>query len=231
MNLYCIPYAGCSARVYDPWQRHLPDGVTVVPLELPGRGSRCVEKPVDELAALLDDLYRQVDPASPYVLFGHSYGAVIAFELTKLLRAEGAPEPSALLVSASRAPRLPAADADSHLLSDAELVERLAALGGTPQELLENEELMEIYLPVLRADYRILGEYGTGTPGTVGCPVVAFYGDADDEADLASVEVWAEYTDGPFRVERIRGDHFFLHSAEHELVAAVAAVCTKGEPW
>ncbi|MGE7437918.1 thioesterase II family protein [Kitasatospora sp. NPDC001175] len=229
MNLYCIPYAGCSARVYDSWQQHLPDHVTVVPLELPGRGSRCVEEPIDELAALLADLYQQLDPGSPYALFGHSYGAVIAFELAKLLRAKGDPEPSALLLSASRAPRLLGADADTHRLSDAELTERLAELGGTPQELLENEELMEIYLPVIRADYRILGEYGTGTPGRVGCPVVAFYGDADDEADLASVEEWAHYTDGSFGVRKIHGDHFFLHAAESELVAAVEAVCTKGE--
>ncbi|BFV59642.1 thioesterase II family protein [Kitasatospora sp. CMC57] len=229
MNLYCIPYAGCSARVYDAWRQYLPDGVTLVPLELPGRGSRCVDEPVDELAPLLADLRRQVDPDTPYVLFGHSYGALIAFELAKRLRADGAPEPVALLVSASRAPRLLGADADTHLLTDAELTARLAALGGTPAELLENEELMEIYLPVIRADYRILGEYGTGTPGTVGCPVVALHGSADEEADRAAAEVWAEYTEGPFRTAEIQGDHFFLHSAERELVAAVAAVCTKGE--
>ncbi|MFF7636232.1 thioesterase II family protein [Kitasatospora sp. NPDC008050] len=229
MNLYCIPYAGCSARVYDSWQRHLPERVTVLPMELPGRGARCVVEPIDELAPLLADLSQQLDLTSPYVLFGHSYGAVLAFELAKLLRAKGDPEPAALLVSASRAPRLLGADADTHRLSDAELTKRLAELGGTPQELLENEELMEIYLPVIRADYRILGEYGTGTPGTVGCPVVAFYGDADDEADLASVEEWANYTDSSFGVEKIHGDHFFLHAAESELVAAVEAVCTKGE--
>ncbi|MEU1090220.1 alpha/beta fold hydrolase [Streptomyces sp. NPDC005892] len=227
MNLYCIPYAGCSARVYDSWQQHLPDHVTVVPLELPGRGSRCIEEPIDELPALLEDLYRQLDTGTPYALFGHSYGALIAFELARLPRSEGVRRPSALLVSASCAPRIPAADADSHRLSDAELVERLAALGGTPKELLENEELMEIYLPVIRADYRILGAYGTGTPGTVDCPITAFYGDADDEADLPSVEAWADYTNGPFRVERIPGDHFFLHSAERELVAAVEAACTQ----
>ncbi|MDW4909132.1 alpha/beta fold hydrolase [Streptomyces sp. ADMS] len=229
MNLYCIPYAGCSARVYDSWQQHLPAGVTVVPMELPGRGSRCVEEPIDELSALLADLYLQVDWDSPYALFGHSYGAVVAFELARLIRAKGEPEPVTLMLSACRAPELLGADAATHLLSDAEFADRLGELGGTPQELLDNEELMEIYLPVIRADYRILGEYGTGGPGTVGCPVVAFYGDADDDADLASVQGWEKRTDAYFDVELIHGDHFFLHAAESELVAAVGAICTKGE--
>ncbi|GGT43266.1 thioesterase II family protein [Streptomyces chromofuscus] len=226
MKLYCLPYAGCSARVYDSWRGLLPESVDVVPLELPGRGSRCVEEPLADLSALLEDLIGLTSAARtvPYAVFGHSYGALVAFELAKLMRARGYPAPAALIVSASRAPHLLPKDEAVHTLSDAEFKERLAALRGTPRELLENDELMELFIPIIRADYQILHAYEATIEARVDCPITALCGSTDDDAVLTSVEPWRQYTTKSFDVAHIDGDHFFLHSREKEVVARVADV-------
>ncbi|MEU2608437.1 alpha/beta fold hydrolase [Streptomyces albus] len=223
LRLYCVPYAGCSARIYDTWQTRLPDTVEVVPLELPGRGSRCTQPPVSVLPDLLEDLSAAMDTASEteYAVFGHSFGAVIAYELVRHASARGLPAARFLAVSGSRAPHLSVPGERVGDMSDEALRRKLRALRGTPEELLENEELMAMYLPVIRADYAILDDYRAAEPGRVDCHILALYGDADSDADKDSVLPWSSYTRGRFTIEPIAGDHFFLHAAETEVVGAL----------
>ncbi|MFG3309798.1 thioesterase II family protein [Streptomyces wuyuanensis] len=229
MKLYCLPYAGCSARVFNSWQALLPDSVDVIPLELPGRGVRCIEEPISELSALLDDLIELTADAwsTPYAIFGHSYGAVIAFEVARLMSARGFPAPLALIVSACRAPGLLEGGEVIHTLSDDEFRDRLAVLRGTPRELLEDDELMELYIPIIRADYKILDEYRLDDARRLDCPITAFCGSNDRDADLASMEAWSKYTTQAFDIAHVNGDHFFLHSSERDVVAQVALVCKR----
>ncbi|MFI5727010.1 alpha/beta fold hydrolase [Streptomyces cyaneofuscatus] len=228
LNLYCLPYAGSSARIYAPWQDELPSWVTLVPLELPGRGARWSESAKSDLSELLDDLARRVEQAghAPYAIFGHSFGGVLAFELARHLRMRGFPAPRRLLVSGCPAPHLAVPDESSHDLPTEEFVHRLRQLSGTPEELLENDELMELYIPVIRADYTILDHYKPSRAEPLGCGITAFYGRDDEDADRAAVEAWDPYSDRDFAVEEIAGDHFFLRDSRSELLEGVTRYLT-----
>lgn len=224
LNLYCLPYAGSSARMYAHWDGILPASVTVKPLELRGRGARWSEPALDAMPALLEDLTGAMDEArhTPYALFGHSFGGVLAFELARHLAERGFPAPRRLLVSACPAPHAATPVETTHDLSDGEFTDRLRKLRGTPEELLENEELMELYLPTLRADYTILDHYQAPGTAPLECPVSVFHGAGDQEVPRASVSEWAPYSNGSFVAEEIAGDHFFLRDSEDELLTKLA---------
>ncbi|MFJ5276803.1 alpha/beta fold hydrolase [Streptomyces parvulus] len=225
VNLYCLPYAGCSARVYDSWKAQLPQRINVLPLELPGRGSRCTERPISTLSELLEDLASAMGDTAqiPYAIFGHSFGGIIAYELVHYLTSKGVPAPRALIVSASKAPHRATPEEASYQLSNDEFKGRLRALRGTPAELLENDELMELYIPVIRADYTILDRYTATESDPLECPILALFGSEDSDADRAAVDGWRGHTRASFEVGRITGDHFFLHASESEVTSAIGA--------
>ncbi|MEU5167971.1 MULTISPECIES: alpha/beta fold hydrolase [Streptomyces] len=224
LTLYCLPYAGASARMYADWDSRMPSSVTVRPLELPGRGARWSEPALTGMSALLEDLTGGMDEArhTPYALFGHSFGGVLAFELTRHLAARGFPAPQRLLVSACLAPHEATPVETNYDLSDEEFTERLRKLRGTPEELLENEELMELYLPTIRADYTILDHYRAPQITPLPCPVSVFHGADDQDVPPESVGEWASYSSGSFAAEEIAGDHFFLRDSEEELLTKLA---------
>ncbi|WP_405976475.1 thioesterase domain-containing protein [Streptomyces sp. NBC_00988] len=224
LTLYCLPYAGSSARMYAHWDGFLPASVTVKPLELAGRGARWSEPALSAMPALLDDLAGAMDEArhTPYALFGHSFGGVLAFELTRHLAERGFPAPQRLLISACLAPHEATPVETTHDLSDEEFTHRLRKLRGTPEELLENEELMELYLPTLRADYTILDHYQAPQIAPLECPVSVFHGRDDQDVPRESAGEWALYSKDSFAVEEIAGDHFFLRDSEDELLTKLA---------
>ncbi|MET7357976.1 alpha/beta fold hydrolase [Streptomyces sp. NPDC005562] len=230
MKLYCLPYAGSSARMYSGWSARLPDSIELVPLELPGRGTLCTRPPISELDELMDHLATAVKESGAesgtdsYAIFGHSFGAVLGFELAKTLQARGAPPAAAVIVSAGLPPHQVPQGPPVHTLSDEEFKRHLGALQGTPAELLENDELLALYLPSLRADYKILDTYRADREAKISAPVLALTGTLDDSVGADAVQEWAQYTTGGFRSVRIAGDHFFLAAAEAEVVRSVAGV-------
>ncbi|MFB8759391.1 alpha/beta fold hydrolase [Streptomyces nigra] len=230
LNLYCLPYAGCSARVFESWKAYAPEFLNILPVELPGRGSRCTDNPISDLSGLLDDLSSAIDADGrvPYGIFGHSFGAIIAYELGRRVISDGRPRPSTLVVSACRPPHLATPEVPVFDRPDRDFRKRLLELRGTPPELLENDELMELYIPVIRADYSILDNYRPTDPAGIGCPIVALYGSADDDADGAVMEQWSAYTRSSFVKYEVSGDHFFLHSAEQEIVSRIASEASIG---
>ncbi|WP_250404481.1 thioesterase II family protein [Streptomyces cellostaticus] len=223
LDLYCLPYAGCSARVFDSWRGWLPESVRLMPLELPGRGSRSAEPAIDSLPLLLQDLSSALgDRDGEFAVFGHCFGALIANELIRFRRSRSLSQPRHLVVSACRAPHLATPEERTHDLPFGELKERLRQQGGTPAELLENDELMELYVPTLRADYSIYDHYRVSDDGPLECPVLALYGEDDAEADRAGMEQWRGYSTGPFAIEPVAGGHFFAQTSE---AAVVEKVC------
>ncbi|MEU6769536.1 alpha/beta fold hydrolase [Streptomyces sp. NPDC046853] len=229
MKLFCLPYAGSSAHlIYNGWRGRAPEPVDVVPLELPGRGSLCTRPPVSVLDELMDFLATTVEANIPenetgrYAIFGHSFGAVLGFELAKTLQARGAASPVAVFVSACPPPHLAPRGPAVHTYSDHDIKEHLRALRGTPAELLENDELFALYLPSLRADYAILGAYRADRSARIGAPVVALTGTRDEAVSADCVRAWEQYTTGGFRSASIVGDHFFLTTAADEVIASVA---------
>ncbi|MFV3331254.1 thioesterase II family protein [Pseudomonas sp. NY15437] len=220
LRLFCLPYSGASAMLYARWKRQLPSWVEVCPVELPGRGRRFAEDLQTDLRALAsqlaDELAARLD--QPYALFGHSLGGLLAFELAHALRERGLPLPQALFASAASAP----ARRDSHrelaqAQSDAQLIERMRRLGGTPDAVFADEEMLRLTLPVMRADFLLCGLYDYRPRAPLACPIHVFGGKAD-RLSVDSLSAWQDETSAGFSLEMLDGGHFFLHAGEARLL-------------
>lgn len=221
LRLFCLPYAGGSAAIFRAWTSALPAEFEVCPVELPGRGARISEPLFDRLPPLADAIAQALRPCldRPFAIFGHSMGAALSLEVARRLRARDGLVPRALFLSGRSAPHLPPKEISAHLLGDAELVEHLRTLNGTPPAVLEHPELLALLLPLLRADFAVAETYASAPGEPFDVPFVVFGGDGDSEVDPAQLAAWGEYTRGPCRVHVLAGDHFFLHARQAELLA------------
>ncbi|MCJ2036201.1 thioesterase II family protein [Methylobacterium sp. J-068] len=221
VRLLCLPYSGASAAIYGRWRRSLPDGIDVIPVELPGRGARMAEAlftdPHRLAARLADEIEGHVieehvtgPGAPPYAVFGHSLGALLAFELVHALIARGAPAPRVLFVSGSEAPALRDDATFRRARSDADLIDLLRTRSGTPEEALADAELMALVLPVLRADFLMCGAYVHRARSPLPCPIQAL-GGRQDTVTRAGLEAWSRETLAGFDLALFEGGHFFIH--------------------
>ncbi len=224
VRLFCLPFAGGGAAVFRDWPADLPDDVEVWTVNLPGRERRIAEPAIDDAGrlarAVSEALLSVAEP--PYALFGHSMGALVGFEAVRALRERGHPPPCCLFVSGHRAPELPLPHAPLHALPREELLAELHRLNGTPADVLANAELVDLFLPMLRADFRAVetDAYVAGAP--LESPIVAFRGADDDEVPLDHVAAWRAHTTAVFAVHTVPGDHFFLLQRRREVTSLVA---------
>ncbi|MFC9295695.1 thioesterase II family protein [Streptomyces sp. NPDC057011] len=222
-ELVCFPHAGGSAAYWFALSRLLTPAVEVLAVQYPGRQERHREEPADDLHALADRITSALQPRQggrsprPRLFLGHSMGASLAYEVAVRLAGGAGGGPAALLLSGRRAPSRPRPGAD-RLGDDRALLAKVRSLGGTGSGLLDDQEMLGLVLPVLRADYRALASYEPtgGTP--LSCPVVGLAGDRDPEASPEDVGAWGAHTSGPFDLRVFPGGHFFL--TDH--MAAVA---------
>jgi medium-chain acyl-[acyl-carrier-protein] hydrolase len=225
LRLFCFPYAGAGPNVFRGWAGRLAPGVEVYGIALPGRAFRLDERPRDRLGPLADELVKELLELPPkrFALFGHSFGGLLSFEVARRLHRAGARLPAELFVSACPPPHLPPAATAVHRLPDRAFKDRLRALGGTPAPVLECIELMDLLLPVLRADLTAFEthEHEPGPPLPV--PMTVFGGAEDRFVEEEGLSGWGRYTSERFTVRVFPGEHFFLHSDEESVVAAVAA--------
>ncbi|GGV19738.1 thioesterase [Streptomyces filipinensis] len=232
VRLFCLPYAGGSASAYRAWRDLAPEHVRVYPLELPGRGARWGETPVARMEPitemLADALAGYLD--RPYALFGHSMGALIAFELARTLRGRGVAQPVHLFVSGSAAPDLPRTRQPIHAAPDADVLEELRFLGGTPAELLDDPGLMELVLPALRADFSLLETYRYQAQPPLGMPLTVFGGDADPLVAHGRLHRWLRQSGAAARLVVLPGEHFFVHSAVADVMATIAGALAAQAP-
>jgi surfactin synthase thioesterase subunit len=229
LRLFCFPYAGAGASVFNSWPALVPASVEVCLIQLPGREGRLLEPACSELPVLVDRLGHAVHPwlDRPFAFFGHSMGALIAFELARALRKGAAPEPTHLFVSSHCAPHLPTRGRFLHRLTDSELTLRLRQLNGTPEEVLTNVELMRLLLPTLRADCMLCETYEHSPSEPLACGVTALGGREDPAVAGAELEAWRRHTRGPFELQMLPGDHFYLHSARPRLLRLIVARLTR----
>ena len=224
LRLFCFPYAGGGAMIFRKWADALPSTVEVAALRPPGREGRLKEKPFTSLAPLVRTIDEVLEPYldKPFAFFGHSMGAVIGYEWARLLQAERGLEPLHLFVSGRRAPQYPDDDCQTHALPEKEFVEELKRLNGTPREVLDHPELMEMMLPLLRADFSVCGgyEYSPGPP--LNCPITAYGGLSDTSVTRATLEGWRQHTTSTFTLRMLEGDHFFLHSSQSLLLRVLS---------
>jgi medium-chain acyl-[acyl-carrier-protein] hydrolase len=228
VRLFCLPYVGGAASVYESWRGGLGDDVEVCPVELPGHQTRLRERALTRVDALVDALASALTAELdvPYALFGHSLGSLVAFELARELRRRGADEPRALFVSGGPAPRLPRVHPPVHDASEAEVVDRLRSLGGLPDEVLAEPELLRHFLPTIRADFAVFETYSFTPEPPLSCPVVAFTGREDVDVPPARVEPWSAESTGRFEHHVLPGGHFFVHTARTALLDLVRGELT-----
>ena len=231
LRLFCVPYAGGGDAVFRTWWQGLPADVEVCAIRLPGRDLRRAEPLISRITPLVRALADALGPelARPYALYGHSMGARVAFELARELRRRGQPEPALLAVSGRAAPHCPVRD-PMHALATDPLLARLRRLGGTPEAVLREPELMAMLLPIVRADLAVNEVEDHRPEAPLACPIVAFGGSHDERCSRDELEGWRDHTRGGFTFEIFPGGHFFVHTASRELLAALARALVQSTP-
>jgi medium-chain acyl-[acyl-carrier-protein] hydrolase len=224
LRLFCFPYAGGGVSIFRAWSDGLPADVEVCPVQLPGRGTRLMEPPFTRLSPLIEALTQALFPLldKPFAFFGHSLGALVSFELARQLRRQYAVQPVRLFISADRAPQIPNRDPPIHSLPEGEFLVELRRLNGTPREVLEDEELRQIMLALLRADFAIYETYRYSTEPPLNCPISAFGGWQDHRVNRGDLEAWREQTSVSFSLRMFPGDHFFLNTTQRPLLGALS---------
>lgn len=215
LRLFCFPHAGGSAEGYAAWSNALPPEIEVCAVELPGRGRHRNEQAFTQLKAMLPVLAGVLMPLTdrPFALFGHSMGALIAFELSHHLRWSAGVSPEHLFASGCPAPHLRSTRRPTSELPDAELVRELHRLNGTPPEVLDNPELLEIVLPLVRADLAVVDTYRYAERPPLPCPITGLGGIEDPDALTTELQAWDRQTAAAFTMQMFPGDHFYLHGA------------------
>lgn len=229
LRLFCFPYAGSSALIYRDWVRSFPEWIEVCPVQLPGRGARLREKPFVRMDQLVKSLLREMRShlTKPFAFFGHSMGAVIAFEITRLLRRENAMLPVHLFISGRGAARATPPKPLTYNLPDAAFKQELQRLKGTPTEVLAHPELMEVVMPLLRADFELIQTYSYAYEQPLNIPLTAL-GGLEDDITRENMEGWRAETTGPFSLRMFEGDHFYLTTNQKLLLPILAEALNAG---
>jgi surfactin synthase thioesterase subunit len=219
LRLFCFPYAGGGASIFRGWPAHLPM-VELLPVQLPARETRLKEAPFTSAASLVRAMGHALLPYldRPFCFFGHSMGALLAFELARELRREYALSPRHIFVSARRAPNVARQHATIHNLPRQTFLEKLRDLNGTLPAAFEHAELIDLLLPMLKADFAICETYEYKPEAPLDCAISAFGGLEDRYVQREHMEGWREQTLGDFKLRMLPGDHFFLHSARPVLL-------------
>jgi|WetSurMetagenome_2_1015567.scaffolds.fasta_scaffold31754_3 medium-chain acyl-[acyl-carrier-protein] hydrolase len=231
-RLFCFPHAGGSASFFAPWVSMASNAIEVCPVELPGRGSRIREEAFHELAPMVDALVTELRPwlQLPFAFFGHSMGALIAYELSRELAGRAAQTPVSIYVSGNAAPHIPQRETPVHGLEDDAFVRELRRLGGTPDAVLENRELLALLLPVLRSDFAVCETYCHQNGSPLACPIVAFGGLSDRFISAEALKAWAGHTSASFCCHLMPGGHFYLMQHMQAVLSLVEEHVTMQKP-
>ena len=217
-RVFCFPYAGGGTIAYRGWSRALSPDLSVCPIALPGREYRLREPLETNLLALVEALLPALPLDKPFCFYGHSMGALLAFEAARALRRRGLPGPLGLIVSACRPPQGPFSQPVHHL-SDDLFVEAMKRYQGIPQAVLAEPELMAMALPILRADIGLFEEYQYRSEAPLECQLTALAGLSDGEATPEQMRGWQLHSRGPFQLRTYAGGHFFIQSAASDVLS------------
>lgn len=228
LRLFCFHYAGGGALIFRNWPYYFSSSIELCAVELPGRGKRLLEPAYTKMKPLIQALslalHSYLD--KPFVFFGHSMGGLVSFELARQLRREYDITPQHLFVSGCRAPQIPDPDPPLHQLSNSEFIEELRRYNGTPEAILQNQELMDLLLPCLRADFAVLETYNYQSEPPLTFGITAFSGSEDQQVSQAEMLAWEDQTTADFYLKTLPGDHFFIQSHQSLLLQLLSQEMT-----
>jgi medium-chain acyl-[acyl-carrier-protein] hydrolase len=216
MRVFAFPYSGAGVSAYHQWANAFhQQKIDFIGVQPPGRESRLREAPIQDLSLMVKHLVLAIKPLTdkPFVFFGHSLGALIAFELARALRKYKLPLPSHLFVSAFRSPELPNPNKALHQLDDEAFIAGIREYDNTPEDVLANQALMQMLLPMIRADFRMHENYQHRQEPPLPCSITVFKGSYDRFSRKEQMSSWQQHTIADFNEITYQGGHFFL--SEH----------------
>ncbi len=224
-KLFCFPYAGGSAAsIYTKWKRLFNNSIEVYPIELAGRGRRYCDPFYNNMEEVVEDVYsiikNEIETTDDYVFFGHSFGSIISYELTHKIMEENLKKPKHIFFSGNRAPhrREPK---NIHHLPDDEFLQEIISLGGTPEELLREKELLDLYLPLLRADFKVNDTYSyVKREAKLDCDITVINGRQDDMS-ITDITEWNLHTSENCKFFMMDGGHFFINDKTEDIIKII----------
>ncbi|MFA0813800.1 thioesterase II family protein [Microbulbifer epialgicus] len=226
LRVFCFPYAGGSASIYTKWAEYFPPEVEIVAVQPPGRASRVFEKPYTDMESLVNELFQKLVHSMdiPYIFFGHSLGSRVAFELLNKINEHDIHLPVHFIASGSNPPDVYNKKSEIYRLSDAQFMIELEKFQGTSDEALQSNELMNILLPGIKADFEIANKYVFESMVKHKCDLTVLGGTHDKDVDSQSLHNWSKFFSGSSKVEMIDGDHFFIDSNRLKVVNEVVKI-------
>ena len=211
MKVFFLPFSGGTVYSYQKFKPLFPKSITMVTLELPGHGKRIREPLLTDIHAMIEDVYEQIrlKLESPYAIYGHSLGALLSYLLICKLAKEQIPLPFHLFVSGYQGPSIPDKDKNLHLLPQQKFIARLQQYGGMPQEVAEHRELMELFLPMMKADFEAISDYQYTPAPKLNLPITVMFG-SEEEISKEEALAWQEVTTHKIHLQEFSGKHFFI---------------------
>jgi medium-chain acyl-[acyl-carrier-protein] hydrolase len=229
IRLFCFHYGGGSASVFRKWLKDLTPIAELIAIQLPGREDRFNEPLIYDVSHVVDKLCSDMGDYlnKPFVFFGHSVGALIAFEFARLLRKKGMQQPKHFIVSGARAPQRPIERKLIHNLPDSQFIEELKKYNGISPDVIEDKELINLFLPVIRADFSISETYKYAGEIPFDYPLTALSGVNDNTFEFSSLLGWKKQTTNIFIHYSLPGDHFFIKSSYNKVIQIVNQILNK----
>ncbi|PYG89067.1 surfactin synthase thioesterase subunit [Ruminiclostridium sufflavum DSM 19573] len=225
IKLFCVPYAGASSMVYSKWKKGLADFIELQEVELPGRGRRYSSPFCGNIDEAVEDIIKQIESkisdGGKYAFFGHSMGTLIVYELVNRIKEVYDSEPVHIFFSGRNSPDIKVENKVVHTLSDEEFKFELNKFGGIPDQIFENEELAKIFIPILRADYKLIDTYNYAKKKTkLNTDMTVFYG-TEDAYIKSDIKSWEKYTTRRCDFIEYEGGHFFINTYMKEIICDI----------
>jgi medium-chain acyl-[acyl-carrier-protein] hydrolase len=218
-RLFCFHYAGGSATIFFNWAKALPESIELIAVQLPGRGNRFKETFITDMKIAVEDLSKIIPSLldKPYMTFGHSLGSVLSFELVHELRRNNMNLPHTMILAGRGAPGTQRPRENLHDLSEQDFIKTLKEYNGIPDFVLNNQEMLDLFLPIIRADFTLLESYQYQTSIPLANTIIALAGKDDPKITIENVAKWSNHTSGNFTHHVLAGDHFFIKTSENKI--------------
>lgn len=231
MILFCLPYAGGSEGIYFEWTKYLSPSIKLNPISLKGRGKRFYEEFYESLNEAIDDIFDNIKNKlgeDDYAIYGHSMGSLLAYELYYKIKENGLKEPNHIFFSGYGAPNIRKIKDSIHTLPDNEFITKVIELGGTTKEVAENNELLELFIPILRSDFKLINTHSyTHRNCKIECNISVLNG-KEDSITINEILGWKELTSKQFNIYDFEGDHFFINNNLENIVKIINNTLLKG---